>query len=365
MQLRPDRPVSDGFDDNGDWFQLGRSEGRRFGSPKSALRSIVAYERQRLDNLSTELSGEIERVTDDENEIAERAEQLDEEYRDGREHLLRTRRDREKATSDYSLVKGVFYLIMAVLLVFADLAIIGKVSAIFLGYTWRSQSGVKFSDIFFDPVGVFVEFPDLLWLTLSILLMGFFMKVWRDSWFAYDKEEGRWRWPGKFDFLIFTVLLLLALSSLVAMAGTRLAVSLGDSNGWYAKFVMFILGLSLPLVSAGFFMKGYDALAKRWELWRLSWVEKRAFKRKEAELVKLGALRKQRADMERRLLNIADSGYRECSVIQARERYRRGFGEGLGETLGTEGGLVPRLRGLVIQRNLLKELDETHGETRH
>lgn len=183
--------------------------------------------------------------------------------------------DRLRASADFSVFKGVFYSITAVLLILADISVLGRVAAEFLGHDWRG-GGRTFSQVLFSQPWVALRsFPDLFWLTIAVLLSGFFLKVWRDSWSSWDAEKGAWRRGGKADFILFSVLGAFALSSIVFMASARFTIDLSSSgeqsaSSSFARLVAFALGLGLPLASAGFFIKGYDALSKRANLGALT-----------------------------------------------------------------------------------------------
>jgi len=105
-------------------------------------------------------------------------------------------------------------------------------------------------------------------LTIAILLIGFFIKVWRDSYLTILGDSPRR--IDRAEFWLYSAMLLLSLVAVIAMAAARLTLDVGGSQGWPTRIVSTILGLALPVVGAGFFLKGYDSLAERWELWRLS-----------------------------------------------------------------------------------------------
>jgi hypothetical protein len=127
---------------------------------------------------------------------------------------------RETAPAEFSWVKGLLYMSISVLLIFADVAILGQVIAQFLGYPWYDPNvDQTFAQLVFTmPQQAFRSFPDLFFLTLALLLIGFFVKIWKD-WYAirFDGER-QLRRIDRLKFLLYTILAVLAFVSVGMMA---------------------------------------------------------------------------------------------------------------------------------------------------
>jgi len=183
------------------WYERGKSAGAVLGDIEkevSALQEVVTGEvegKRRVAQLMVECQKA------DYAALESELDGLDDDLKRAKEEHNRSERERRQATSLFSVPKGVLYLLLAILLLLADVSLLGQVAAEFFNYDWRTRVGggyQTFSELLFtDPVGAFREFPDLLWLTLAILLMSLFAKLWRDAWDLYDLNEQRWRRFGK------------------------------------------------------------------------------------------------------------------------------------------------------------------------
>ena len=258
-------------------------------------------------------------------------------------------RRREDSPAQFSLVKGLLYLSLAILLILADISILGQVIARFLGYNWRSSSGKTFAQLIFtDAPRAFHEFPDLFCLTIAILLIGFFTKVWRDSYLTTLGASPRR--IDRAEFWLYSGMLLLALSAVIAMAMARLTMDVGGSQGWPTRIVSTLLGLALPLVGAGFFLKGYDSLAERWELWRLSiqgifysvmdWHWR-------GRLEHLNSVRGSRAEREAEILAAQAN-----EIAALRSAFSQGYRDGIAALFSNKPNLTEKLEPLLVARML-------------
>ena len=333
--------------------QLGRQYGLTLGDYALGLREVEAAAQQAVDGRLNSIRAELVPLQTS----LEKARLVHAKLAERHNLLAERRRSlgkrREGSTAQFSLLKGILYISLSVLLILADLSILGQVIARFLGYPWRTQGGGTFARLVFtDAARAFREFPDLFCLTAAILLIGFFIKVWRDSYLTILSDQPRR--IDRAEFWIYSGLLVLAFLAVVAMATARLSLDLGNSQGWATRGVSALLGLALPLVSAGFFLKGYDAIAERLELWRLAvqeavyslltWAWRGRVKR--LELLTSG---KEEAENEIKSLPLPE---READAL--RSAYSLGYREGLVDLFSAQGGLSERVRPLIVTRLLTR-----------
>ncbi len=194
--------------------------------------------------------------------------------------LLTVKNDLEQLKKDnpaeFSLFRGIFYSILCILLILGDIAILGAVIAQFLNQSWRAAIGNKtFGNLIYtNPIKAFTEFPDLFSLTLSILMMGFFLKIFLDSLNARKimKEKGKTNY--KLLFGIITTIFILSFIAVLVMAIARLTVPIGSGANreaeLFQRITSMILGLALPYVSAGYFIKAIDKFSNIFRLLKLN-----------------------------------------------------------------------------------------------
>jgi hypothetical protein len=263
---------------------------------------------------------------------------------------------RQEHPTDFSLPKGVLYLLLAVLLLAADFAILGQVVSQFLGLSWRDPSTLEtFAQTFFrSPVAAFRRFPELMLLTLGILTLGMFFKVWRDAYLATQSAENRHALR-RTEFRALTVFMVLSVACVVAMAFIRLLMPPGktpDIDVPLTRWAAVLLGLSLPFISAAFFIKGYDlvgnVLLSGWLAVREAIAERRSDQAAAEHAKQLRSLETCRSE----LADIDSSDAIHARVVLARKQYEEGYAQGVADLLGdatTDGNLYPRLRPLALR----------------
>lgn len=273
-----------------------------------------------------------------------------------RHERLNLKARRQEHPTDYSLPKGVLYLLLAVLLLSADFAILGQVVSQFLGLPWRDQATLEtFAQTFFrSPVAAFRRFPELMLLTLGILTLGMFFKLWRDAYMATQNAENRLA-VRRTEFRVLTFFMVLSALCVVMMALIRLLMPPGkvpDIDVPLTRWAAVLLGLSLPFISAAFFIKGYDLVGNVLTAWLL------ALREGVAELLcdraADGHEKRVRAMEERRaeLVDTDSSDAIHARVVLARKQYEEGYSRGVADLLGdatTTGSLYPRLRPLALR----------------
>jgi hypothetical protein len=116
-------------------------------------------------------------------------------------------------------------------------------------------------------MAAYYAFPEVLFFTLSVLGIGFFIKVWLDIVLMPDRNK-RFAGKGRLVYVIYTTFFILSAVSVALMAGARLIPEIaaipGDtgaaSSFGYGNIVLTVMGFALPYVSVGFFMRGLDCL---------------------------------------------------------------------------------------------------------
>jgi hypothetical protein len=330
-----------------DGHQLGRQYGSSLGDYALGLQEVEAAAQEKADEALRQQREELARSR----AALTKAESVCGDIKERLDLLAENRRiaakRREESPAQYSLVKGLLYLGLSILLILADISILGQVIARFLGYTWRSQSGQTFAHLIFTDVPkAFRDFPDLFCLTIAILLIGFFIKVWRDSYLTILGDSPRR--IDKAEFWLYSCMLLLALIAVIAMAAARLTLDVGGSQGWPTRIVSTILGLALPVVGAGFFLKGYDSLAERWELWRLS-VQQIVYSllnwRWQSRVSRLKYLVPPDHEVETEMI-------KDIEVAALRSAFSQGYKEGVVALFSSKPNLTEKIQPLVVARLL-------------
>lgn len=270
---------------------------------------------------------------------------------DEQQRLEQLRRDQP---SDFAMVKGILYLVLSVLLVAADVSILGQVLARLLDYDWRIPGvSYTFGTLFFKaPLQAFQEFPDLFCLTLSVLVIGLFIKVWLDT-LEIRLKEGR----GANRFLkvktyLFTLFFLFSVVTVISLASARLIIPIGTIPGVYPQVVAFILGLSLPFVSAGFFVRGYEVVSLRWELWQTTRKSKRLQSRRRRYQKKLEGLRETLLSVNSAAQGLEQEEHRQEVLAALRAAFSSGYQEGVKRLLQPDpaSSLADKFRPIAVSR---------------
>lgn len=273
--------------------------------------------------------------------------------------------ERINKPANFAAIKGIIYLSLSFLLILADVSILGQVLARLLNYEWRSkiEQGESFAKLFFTkPVAAFHEFPDLFCLTISILVIGVFIKVWLDSYSTIENERGETSKYFRVSHLLYSIFFILSVLAVSSMALARWSIEIGGhEGGWVTQFVATILGFSLPFVSAGFFIRGYEVTAKRVELWSSKRQVDKASAAVEKIYDKLEKRKAQKAVLENQLSG-SDKSFR--SILLAHKlAYGAGYTEGLLSLLGSNASrpLYGKLRLIALAGFLRKSANTSEG----
>lgn len=162
----------------------------------------------------------------------------------------------------FSLFIGVLFLIVSFLLLYADTFLLGDVIRNMFGLPAVSEEDIPFQKMFIQtPIKALKNFPEILTMSLSILFMGFYLKVLEGT-----ISENNTKWSErdiktKTFFIIEVTVGVLSLIVLLVVAYARYdtPIFLNENGGPSFPIQLFsaIMGFTLPYVSAIFFMKGY------------------------------------------------------------------------------------------------------------
>ncbi len=279
---------------------------------------------------------------------------------------------RRKCASDYSVWRAALFLMLSLLLLLGDVGILGRVLADFVGEDYySSDAGGDFllTLVSQGPLAAFRYFPGLFGLVLSILVMGFYLKLWEEhlrTISSLEDSSAKSLPVEKWMNAIYLVVLILSILSVIGSAGIRLVsqtaseapingISTAAEFSLFKRFVMSLLGLALPYVSAAFFIKGSDKLGKSMRLWRET-VKERYFDHNHRLVEKSIQFTSQRltlAQQERDLL--ASETYQSSRLKKVKSSFTAGYRAGVLSALTSSDvlSLSNRLRPVALRNALL------------
>jgi hypothetical protein len=167
----------------------------------------------------------------------------------------------------FSIVRGSLFMLFAGSALIGDVVFLGFVLADLLGVGVRdAATGLTFVQmIFLYPIEAFATFPDIAMLSFSVLSIGFLVKLWHDVEHEESGASRSWRWTVR-------IIMAGAVVTLICISGVRLYMEIPGIDNLFARFVTALLGVTLPLVSALFFVEGLDRLGRRFQLSRASFL---------------------------------------------------------------------------------------------
>lgn len=323
--------------------QVGLSYGTAIDDYQQGLQLIETSAREQIENETADLQRQVGTLSSASQLNEASADDLHQRVVATREAAAALRTHWRTRQSDFSVVKGSFYLIMWLILIFADISILGQFIARFLNYDWFDpliqQTFIQV--LFSNPVVAVALFPDLFWLIASVLLMGLFIKVWLDHYFLgpaspnphAERLPTLTMPPISMRFIIDTTFLALTILSILVIGSARVTVPLPKAPGPYPSFVSALLGVCLPLISAGFFIAGYEILARRFALWRLERLEIKTTRRTDQARREANETRTQLLALVAKRDRVASGDYQKQTLLSARAEFDKGYLEGLTQLL--------------------------------
>lgn len=315
---------------------LGRTRGLALDDHDTGAAKAAAFARAALERRLHRLGGRIENAAAEADSVGSEAASSKGRCDASRQLYEDVLAEATRAPQEFDHRKGAVYILLASLLIFADLALLGRSFAAFLGTDWRSSTtGYNFIQTLFGrPWRILIDFPDLFSLTLGILVLGVFMKVWRDVYLHTPVDDHR-RAMHLWDTRAATALLALSVITIASSAAGRLFVDLGTTPVLGARWVSAIIGFSLPLISGGFYIVGYDL---RFNRRRLAEAEEHV---EETEAVqkhhddRLTRLRVRLERLKEIRTKVADPAYQASRVQLRVAEYTEGYLEGVSQLLAT------------------------------
>lgn len=327
----------------------GRADGESLAELASGIAAVESEVRRAFHELTEQVQTgrkivERELAAAREREAAHR--EREEVWRKRTEDLVERR---EQSPGGFSLVKGTLYIVFSIALLFGDMVLLMEVASIYFALDVILDDGTTYMDLLFsgDFLRLLQSFGGLVGLTIAVLLCGMFLKIWRDIGHP-DPQIAKRR-----ERILFSMLLVLALLGVVGMSVARLQVNpaAAQSTGLslLAQVVSAVLGLALPLVSAGFFIKGYDAWESRYQMFRAhcaqgwhglrAWLVANKVAQQQGRIDRLESVHGPSTSL----------AALDAQLVQARVDYQRGYYEGV-RALMAGGGLLDRLKPVAIAR---------------
>lgn len=267
--------------------------------------------------------------------------------------------EKHRVPSEFSFVKGTTYLGLSLLLLLADFTLLGQVLARFLGLPWYTddRNTTTFAQVFLrDPIQAYGMFPELLLLTVGVLILGMSGKLLRDTYLPVTTPSVA-NTRQRIEFWAAMVLCVLSLVLLIAVASVRFLFDASDDLvGMFPRGVSALIGIILPLLSAGFFIKGYDQLSSALALTGarvrllfrdrfLSFAEHR-----------LTVLDREGAGHSTRELAVNSNAFHQMVVSKFRGEYATGYQEGLTALMGGGTvGLYRRIQPALLRRAMTED----------
>ena len=269
-----------------------------------------------------------------------------------------------------SLLLGLVFIGLTVLLLLADYSLMAQVLAVAAGLPFeRALDGQPVTAtelVFQDPVAMIRLFPEIVLLTATALVLGFYYKAFRQTW----NDDRRRTWDRRLHYSA----VVLSVVTIVLLAVLRFATPLagGDSTGseFWVQVASGIIGLSLPIIAAGFFLAGFPALRciLRHAYCTLTWLPSKAFSACRSGIERwrwgrVARIRKQALDLERRVeqlsrRNDVASKLHDESVAAMRLRFAAGYHDGVRAFAGAAGrGVFDRMVPITLGHVLGGETD--------
>lgn len=358
-------------------YLKGKDAGSELLDPHGALAALEAEFLQEVEARVAEQQIETENLRSQVKVLKDRAsrEEANLTAAQARRALLDARRaelderhwERRKGVS---LSLGLVFIGLTILLLLADYSLMARVLAAAAGLPFErlldGQPVTATELVFRDPLAMIRLFPETVLLTTTALLLGFYYKAFRENW----NDEKRRTWDRRLHYSAVvlsgvTILLLAILRFATPLTG-------GDSTGQNAvvQVASGIIGLSLPIVAAGFFLSGFPALRciLRQAHGTLMWLPRKGFSacRSGIEQWRLGRvarIMKDAHDLERKVeqqsgRSESASRLREESVEAMRLRFAAGYHDGVRTLVGEAGrGVFDRMVPITVGHALGGETD--------
>lgn len=253
-------------------YELGHSYGKNLSSIENnqkQLGSIIQKEEiiPKLNKLKTKISlieGKIEKTEGNiayvKNIITQLASNLDKQNKMREKKYL------------FSLFIGIFFLLISFMLIYADVFLLGDVIRKLLDLEVVTIDKLTFQKAFIQsPLIALKNFPEILTMSLSILFMGFYLKVFEDTITSNNTKWSERDRKTKIFFIIEIIVGVLSVIVLLIVAYTRFKTPISTEENYNSSLQLLtaIMGFALPYISAIFFMRGYTKIKNELKLYLL------------------------------------------------------------------------------------------------
>lgn len=358
-------------------YLKGKEAGSELSDPHGALAALEAEFLQEFGARVEEEQTETEDLRSQAQVLRDRASRVEANLKaaqDRRALLLARRTELDERhwerRKGVSLSLGLVFIGLTILLLLADYSLMARVLAVAAGLPFENalegQPVTATELVFRDPLAMIGLFPEVVLLTATALVIGFYYKAFRENW----DDERRRAW----DRWLRRLALGLSVVTIVALAILRYLTPLtgGDTTAESTpvQIVSGIIGLSLPIVATGFFLAGFPALRciLRQAHGILMWFPRKVFNAgtsgiEQQRLERVARIKKDAHDRERRAeqlsrrSNVA-SKLRDESVEAMRLRFAAGYRDGVRAFAGEGGrGVFDRMVPITLGQVLGGETD--------
>lgn len=258
--------------------------------------------------------------------------------------------DQHKNPKDFSIPRGIFFVAVGLLLLVGDLTVLSGVLSRILGLPLRAEiPGGYFSvaEIVNRPWQAWQYFRNVLVLTSSVLLLGFFPKLF------FDVREDQFTLL--FRRFLRTVLVVSVLAVL-ATAFARFGMKLGDEPPLTGLFgyATVLIGIALPFASSFFSMFGSEKLGRRFDVWRLDRATKRTAAGHQEAVNRLAQAESDLAERQAALRRLAGAEYLNQETAKAVADFSVGYSNGVKLLLAGNGrgSVYASLRSIALIRKM-------------
>jgi hypothetical protein len=340
--------------------EVGQKDGSILADRNAGLTAALSFARTSLDVLTAAKRTEVITANGRAEVEAARSETAASHAARCHEELMRIRNERDNSPVDFSLIKGSLYVLLSVLVLVADMAILGEVFGAVLNAEFYFENKSFVTLLLTDPGQAFKLSPALLVLMIAVLVMGMALKLARDHFGSVRASSGPLRRLENLVVIAFVLASVLVVA-IVALVRYQTPLAQGSAPDPTAtvgatneviQILSAALGLFLPFISAVYFIKGYEQIANRLRLftrWALHWLALMHFRRATR---KAALARAQCEQVQQELAVYERPGSFEKLLDEVRAGYRTGYAEGVFGVISVSHSLLDVIRTRLVSRHI-------------